>query len=401
MQSVFLTARLCRMWSSELGHTKGHVKISCRTSRGFPVRVLSRGAFKEAMRAAPSRAFVRGLPPGASSPRDVPVRSVRALAHPRAASVDDASTSSDVARSRRGDSPSTTGRKGSFTPARGSASGRRPGSSAQTSSRALETASTAASTSAPSWKDEPAIGPLGIERAHLPRHVAVIMDGNARWASERGVAVATGHEAGVDTLRTIVRCCGAWDVAALTVYAFSHENWRRSRSEVEHLMSLLERTLVAELPSLLEEGVRVTVMGDMGMIDDNLRAAIADAVDATRRNTKLRLNVALSYGARQDIVNACRLLATQAAAGLIDPEDITEDVLGEHLASRTLPAALREPDLLIRPGGERRVSNFLLWELAYTELYFADRMWPDFGEGDFREALAWYAGRQRRFGSRG
>lgn len=343
---------------------------------------------------------LRGLPPGASSPRDVPVRSVRALAHPRAASVDDASTSSDVAtglgaRSSRGDS---TGRKGSFTPF----IGRRPGSSAQTSSRpALETASTAASTSAPSWKDEPAIGPLGIERAHLPRHVAVIMDGNARWASERGVAVATGHEAGVDTLRTIVRCCGAWDVAALTVYAFSHENWRRSRSEVEHLMSLLERTLVAELPSLLDEGVRVTVMGDMGMIDANLRAAINDAVDATRRNTKLRLNVALSYGARQDIVNAARLLATEAAAGLIDPEDITEDVLGEHLASRTLPAEVREPDLLIRPGGERRVSNFLLWELAYTELYFADRMWPDFGERDFREALAWYAGRQRRFGSRG
>ena len=342
---------------------------------------------------------LRGLPPGASSPRDVPVRSVRALAHPRAASVDDASTSSDVAaglgaRSSRGDS----GRKGSFTPF----IGRRPGSSAQTSSRpALETASTAASTSAPSWKDEPAIGPLGIERAHLPRHVAVIMDGNARWASERGVAVATGHEAGVDTLRTIVRCCGAWDVAALTVYAFSHENWRRSRSEVEHLMSLLERTLVAELPSLVDEGVRVTVMGDMGMIDANLRAAINDAVDATRRNTKLRLNVALSYGARQDIVNAARLLATQAAAGLIDPEDITEDVLGEHLASRTLPAEVREPDLLIRPGGERRVSNFLLWELAYTELYFADRMWPDFGERDFREALAWYAGRQRRFGSRG
>lgn len=329
-------------------HKSCHVKISAGRLAGFSSGFSSR-AFKGAMRAGSllGASTLRGLSPGAPSPHDVPVRSVRALAHPRAASE-----SSDVAaglgeRSRRGDSSSTS-RRGSFTLGR-----RRPASSAQTSSRALETASTAASTSAPSWKDEPAIGPLGIERAHLPRHVAVIMDGNARWASERGVAVATGHEAGVDTLRTIVRCCGAWDVAALTVYAFSHENWRRSRQEVEHLMSLLERTLVSELPSLVEEGVRVTVMGDMGMIDDNLRAAIAHAVESTETNTKLRLNVALSYGARQDIVNACRMLATEAAGGLLDPEDITEDLLGEHLASRTLPADLREPDLLVRPGGER------------------------------------------------
>jgi len=343
---------------------------------------------------------VRGLHPGASSSRDATVRTVRGAAHPRAASVDetggaDSSGANVGAKSKR--APTAAERKGSWR--LGAAPGRRQGSAVE--HRALETASTTASTSAPSWKDEPAIGALELDEAHLPRHVAVIMDGNGRWATERGVAVAEGHERGVDTLRTIVRCAGAWDLSALTVYAFSHENWRRSRNEVDHLMNLLERTLVAELPSLVEEGVKVTVMGDMGMIDDGLRAAITNAVDATAANTKLRLNVALAYGARQDIVAAARMLATEAAGGLLDPEDITEDLLGEHLASRTLPADLREPDLLVRPGGERRVSNFLLWELAYTELYFADVMWPEFGEEDFAAALGWYAGRQRRFGARG
>ena len=319
-----------RTFASGAFKTESCARRRCSERRRFGVYTPGRRP-RAMRRSAPSAERPTRAPPHPSTRR--------AARTPRARNVG--------AKSKR--APTAAERKGSWR--LGAAPGRRQGSAVER--RALETASTTASTSAPSWKDEPAIGALELDEAHLPRHVAVIMDGNGRWATERGVAVAEGHERGVDTLRTIVRCAGAWDLSALTVYAFSHENWRRSRNEVDHLMNLLERTLVAELPSLVEEGVKVTVMGDMGMIDDGLRAAITNAVDATAANTKLRLNVALAYGARQDIVAAARMLATEAAGGLLDPEDITEDLLGEHLASRTLPADLREPDLLVRPGGER------------------------------------------------
>ena len=234
-----------------------------------------------------------------------------------------------------------------------------------------------------------------------PRHLAIIMDGNARWAEHRRLSVNVGHERGVDALRAVVRCCGAWGVPALTVYAFSHENWKRGRDEVDHLMALLERTLVAELPDLAREGVRVTVMGDVGMLTQNLRDAVRRAEDATRGNAKLRLNVALSYSARRDIVAAARGLAAEVAAGHLDAEDITERVISERLSSRVLPADVREPDLLIRTSGEQRLSNFMLWEAAYAELYFAEELWPDFTEASLRDALRSYAKRQRRFGRRG
>ena len=241
---------------------------------------------------------------------------------------------------------------------------------------------------------------VNLPREALPKHVALIMDGNARWAVERDVPVAVGHEQGVSSLRTVVRCCGAWGVPAVTVYAFSHENWNRDRREVDDLMSLLERTLREELPALVDEGVKVMVMGDMGRVSDELRDAIDAAVKATEKNTKLRLSVALSYGSRQDIVAAARLLATKAAGGLIDPDDISEEVIAEHLSSRYLPSDVREPDLLIRTSGEQRLSNFLLWEMAYTELYFTELMWPEFGEAELRSALHTYAKRNRRFGHR-
>jgi undecaprenyl diphosphate synthase len=175
------------------------------------------------------------------------------------------------------------------------------------------------------WDTNPA--PLGLDRALIPNHIALIMDGNARWAHQRRLPVSMGHERGVDTLRMIVRCCGAWGVPAVTVYAFSQENWNRDRAEIESLMALLERTLREELPVLVEEGVRVSVMGDMGRVNPDLRRTIEQAVEATAKNDKLRLSVALSYGARQDIVEAARLLAHEAAAGLLDPADISEELV--------------------------------------------------------------------------
>ena len=251
------------------------------------------------------------------------------------------------------------------------------------------------------WSASSSPAPLDVDPAALPRHLAIIMDGNARWAEHRRLSVNVGHERGVDALRAVVRCCGAWGVPALTVYAFSHENWKRGRDEVDHLMALLERTLVAELPDLAREGVRVTVMGDVGMLTQNLRDAVRRAEDATRGNAKLRLNVALSYSARRDIVAAARGLAAEVAAGHLDAEDITERVISERLSSRVLPAGVREPDLLIRTSGEQRLSNFMLWEAAYAELYFAEELWPDFTEASLRDALRSYAKRQRRFGRRG
>lgn len=261
------------------------------------------------------------------------------------------------------------------------------------------------------WRDEPAIAPLDLPPSALPRHVAVIMDGNARWARERGLPVSAGHERGVDALRLVVRCCRAWGVPALTVYAFSRENWRRDRAEVDHLMKLLETSLTRELPDLAREGVRVSVMGELGMVTPELRAAIADAVDRTRECSNVSLCVALSYGSRHDVVRAARELVAEAAAGLVDADDVTEETFAARLSSaRTrmvTPAGWSrgpvpaEPDLLVRSGGESRLSNFMLWELAYTELLFADAPWPEFGEAEMRDAMATYAKRQRRFGGRG
>lgn len=254
--------------------------------------------------------------------------------------------------------------------------------------------------SSSSW-DAAAPAPLSSRASRArPRHLAIIMDGNARWARERALPVTAGHERGVDALRTATRCAAAWHVEALTVYAFSHENWRRDSSEVAYLMTLLERTLVDELSDLVRHGVRIHVMGDLGMVTEKLRSAIRNAEDATRANKKLRLNVALSYGGRQDVLAATRALARECAAGHVDAEDITEEMIAERLSTRHLPSHCREPDLLIRTSGEQRLSNFMLWEMAYTELLFSTTLWPDFGEDIMRDALEQYAARARRFGTR-
>jgi undecaprenyl diphosphate synthase len=230
--------------------------------------------------------------------------------------------------------------------------------------------------------------------ANPPRHVAIIMDGNGRWAVRRGQPRAAGHEAGSEALRRTIRAAVAHGVDVLTVYAFSSENWRRPKSEVRQLLDLFLRALNREVRELDEHGVRLRFVGDRGAFSRPLREGMQQAERRTAGNDRLRLNVAVNYGGQGDIVQAAQALARQAADGQLDPDAIDDRRFERALALADLPA----PDLFIRTGGERRLSNFLLWQLAYTELYFTDVLWPDFGELHFEAALSDYARRERRFG---
>jgi undecaprenyl diphosphate synthase len=221
----------------------------------------------------------------------------------------------------------------------------------------------------------------------VPRHVAVIMDGNGRWAKQRGEPRAFGHRAGVRAARRVLRCAHRHGVEYLTVFAFSQENWRRPPSEVNLLMQLFIRTLAREMNSLHKNGVRLRFIGDHSAFSEPLRREMKRAVELTQANTGTCLIVAVGYGGQWDIVQAAQKLALRG-------EPITSEGIEQGLDTAGLP----EPDLLIRTGGEKRISNFLLWQLAYTELYFCDTLWPDFGDAHFTEALDWFATRQRRFG---
>jgi len=227
-----------------------------------------------------------------------------------------------------------------------------------------------------------------------PRHVAIIMDGNGRWALSRGNLRFDGHRAGVDAVRVIVQECVQRGIAALTLFAFSSENWGRPRDEVLALMSLFVAALEAEIPELLRNGVRLRFIGERTELDARLRASMANSEQLTAANGRLALQVALSYGGRSDIVGAVRRLALQVERHQLDAAQIDERTFSAALALAGLP----DPDLFIRTGGEQRLSNFLLWNLAYTELYFTDCLWPDFGPAAFEAALQHYAARQRRFG---
>lgn len=228
----------------------------------------------------------------------------------------------------------------------------------------------------------------------IPRHVAIIMDGNGRWAQARGQARHQGHRAGVEAVKAVVEQCGRRGVQALTLFAFSSENWQRPRAEVRMLMELFLRTLDTEAHRLHENNVRLRVIGDRGQFSDRLQQRLAEAERLTAENDGLYLTIAASYGGRWDILEGARRLAREAAAGRIDPADVSEEAFGGYLALSGLP----EPDLFIRTGGEKRISNFLLWQLAYTELYFTETLWPDFRAPELDLALADFAGRQRRFG---
>jgi len=231
----------------------------------------------------------------------------------------------------------------------------------------------------------------------MPRHVAMIMDGNGRWARQRGRPRASGHQAGFRATREIVEACGHRGIEALTLFAFSSENWRRPETEVGLLMDLFLRALNSEVDKLGDNNVRIRFIGDLTAFQPRLQREMQNAEVQTAENTGLRLAVAVNYGGRWDIVNAARSLAHDVADGKIAPDDI--DI--EAFSARVTLADVPEPDLFIRTGGEKRISNYLLWHLAYTELYFTDVLWPDFDNDELGRSLDFYAGRQRRFGRTG
>jgi undecaprenyl diphosphate synthase len=230
----------------------------------------------------------------------------------------------------------------------------------------------------------------------VPRHVAIIMDGNGRWAKKKGLPRAAGHKAGAEAARTVLRAAGDAGVECLTLYAFSSENWRRPEAEVNDLMGLLRLYIGNELNGLHKEGVRVKVLGDHSAFSPETARMVDRAVERTAGNTRMTLAIALNYGARGELVQAARRLARRAVAGEIDAGAIDEAMLEAELDTADLPPL----DLLIRTSGEVRLSNFLLWQAAYAELLFVDTLWPDFGAREFEAALAHYAGRERRFGGR-
>ena len=231
----------------------------------------------------------------------------------------------------------------------------------------------------------------------LPRHVAIVMDGNGRWARARGDARVDGHRAGVEPVRTVIEECVRLGIGALTLFAFSSENWRRPRDEVLSLMSLFVESLETEIAELHRNGVRLRFIGRRDVLDDRLRTSMASSEQITRSNSRLHLQIALSYGGRDDIVAAARTLAARVERRELTLPQIDESSFAASLALNGLP----DPDLFIRTGGEQRISNFLLWNLAYTELYFTDCLWPDFDAGCFESALQHFATRQRRFGLTG
>jgi len=223
-----------------------------------------------------------------------------------------------------------------------------------------------------------------------PQHVAIIMDGNGRWAKSRGLPRTAGHKKGSDTLRNVLDYCRDAGVKYLTIYAFSSENWKRPSTEISDLMQLLRHYLKQELQTLHENNIRLRFIGDLSQLESDIRGSIDEAVDLTSRNSSFNLTVALSYGARQEIARAVKKLIAQK----ILAENITEEAISAALDTADLP----EPDLLIRTGGEHRLSNFLLWQSAYTEFYFTSVLWPDFDQEHFSQALAEYAKRERRYG---
>ena len=221
------------------------------------------------------------------------------------------------------------------------------------------------------------------------------MDGNGRWANKRHLPRAAGHKAGVGATRKIVENCAEKNIKALTIFAFSSENWNRPKSEVSNLMSLFIVTITAEVKKLHKKNVRVKFIGDRNRFSEKLQNSINQSEDLTKNNTGLHFNIAANYGGRWDVVNACQLLNQDMQKNKI--QDITEEIFNSYMSLSDEPV----PDLFIRTGGERRISNFLIWQLAYSELYFVDTLWPDFSDEDLNEALSWFTGRQRRFGKTG
>jgi undecaprenyl diphosphate synthase len=228
----------------------------------------------------------------------------------------------------------------------------------------------------------------------LPEHVAVIMDGNGRWAQQKGYERVVGHKNGVGSVRNISEAAAEIGVKYLTLYSFSKENWNRPENEVNALMGLLVETINSEMDTLIKNQIRLRIIGDLNSLPKEVTKNLSNAIDKTSGNTRMDLILALSYGSKWEIINAIKQIAEKIKKEDIKPEDINEDVFSNHLTTANIP----NPELLIRTGGEKRVSNFLLWQISYTELYFTDVLWPDFQQNHFYEALVEFQNRKRRFG---
>lgn len=233
-----------------------------------------------------------------------------------------------------------------------------------------------------------------IDYSRLPRHVAVIMDGNGRWATARGLDRSEGHAEGVNTVRRITEIASELGIGVLTLYTFSTENWNRPQKEVDALMHLIVIAIERETPDLIKNNVRLTMIGDFSRIPAEAYNRLQKCMADTAHCTGLLLNLALSYSSRWEITRACRLIAEEVAEGKTDPASITDETVAEHLSTAGMP----DPDLLIRTGGEMRISNFLLWQIAYSEIFITDTYWPDFSKEDFIRAILQYQNRERRFG---
>lgn len=229
---------------------------------------------------------------------------------------------------------------------------------------------------------------------NLPKHIAIIMDGNGRWAKKRFLPRIAGHRSGLEAARTIVKNCLKKNIPVLSLFAFSSENWRRPMEEVSYLMDLLLTGLEREARQLHEQNIQLRFIGDRSRFHESLRNKIVEVENLTANNQRMTLLIAADYGGQWDMVEAAKKMAVKVEAGMIASQDITPALMASHLSFSDLP----DPDLFIRTSGEHRLSNFMLWQLAYTELYFTDILWPDFDEAELDKALAYFAGRERRFG---
>ena len=233
-----------------------------------------------------------------------------------------------------------------------------------------------------------------IDKTNLPKHLAIIMDGNGRWAKKQGLLRALGNESGTKSVKENIKSCAKLGIEYLTLYAFSTENWNRPKIEVDTLMRILVRSLKKELPTLQKNNIKLNTIGNLEKLPKKAQEELLDVIEKTKFNTRMTLTLALSYGSREEIVSAVRKISDKVKNNIISIDSIDDSIINEHLYTQNLP----EVDLLIRTSGEHRISNFLLWQIAYAELYFTDVLWPDFKEQDLYEAIISYQKRERRFG---
>lgn len=228
----------------------------------------------------------------------------------------------------------------------------------------------------------------------MPRHVAIIMDGNGRWARKRGLPRVVGHRAGMEAIRRILEALRGLDVGYLTLYAFSTENWKRPRAEVDFLMELPGQFMEREMATMMKNNIRLHMLGQLEGLPVHTQQAVAEGIEKTKNNTGLNLAFALNYGSRDELIRVAAMICAQARAGQLSPEDVSQDLFASYLLTANIP----DPDLVVRTSGEQRLSNFMLWQVAYSELYFTKTLWPDFSARELYQAIGQYQARQRRFG---